>query len=37
LEWVKIDHFNPLTTGFGGIYPGQRFDTILAKSPWFLR
>jgi len=34
LERAKIDHFNPLTTGFGGIYPGQRFDVILANPPF---
>ena len=25
---------NPLTTGFGGAYPGQRFDVILANPPF---
>ena len=34
LEKAKIDHFNPLTTGFGGVYPGQRFDVILANPPF---
>lgn len=34
LEKAKIEHFNPLTTGFGGIYPGQRFDVILANPPF---
>jgi type I restriction enzyme M protein len=34
LERAKIDHFNPLTTGFGGVYPGQRFDAILANPPF---
>jgi type I restriction enzyme M protein len=34
LERAKIEHFNPLTTGFGGVYPGQRFDTILANPPF---
>jgi type I restriction enzyme M protein len=34
LERAKIDHFNPLTTGFGGIYPGQRFDVILTNPPF---
>lgn len=34
LERARIDHFNPLTTGFGGVYPGQRFDTILANPPF---
>jgi type I restriction enzyme M protein len=34
LERAKIDHFNPLTTGFGGVYPGQSFDVILANPPF---
>ena len=34
LEKARIDHFNPLTTGFGGVYPGQRFDVILANPPF---
>ena len=34
LERAKIDHFNPLTTGFGGVYPGQRYDVILANPPF---
>jgi type I restriction enzyme M protein len=34
LERAKIESFNPLTTGFGGIYPGQRFDTILTNPPF---
>src|SRR5438132_5131356 len=34
LERAKVDHFNPLTTGFGGVYPGQRFDIILANPPF---
>jgi type I restriction enzyme M protein len=34
LERAKIDHFNPLTTGFGGVYPGQRYDAILANPPF---
>ena len=34
LEKAKIDHFNPLTTGFGGVYPGQRYDAILANPPF---
>ena len=34
LERARIEHFNPLTTGFGGVYPGQRFDTILANPPF---
>jgi type I restriction enzyme M protein len=34
LERARIDHFNPLTTGFGGAYPGLRFDVILANPPF---
>jgi len=34
LERARIEHFNPLTTGFGGDYPGQRFDVILANPPF---
>src|ERR1035437_6139731 len=34
LERAKIEHFNPLTTGFGGLYPGQRYDVILANPPF---
>ena len=34
LERAHIEHFNPLTTGFGGVYPGQRFDVILANPPF---
>ena len=34
LERAKIEHFNTLTTGFGGGYPGQRFDVILANPPF---
>ena len=34
LERAKIDHFNPLTTGFGGNYPGKMFDCILANPPF---
>jgi type I restriction enzyme M protein len=34
LEKARIEHFNPLTTGFGGMYPGQRFDVILANPPF---
>ncbi len=33
LERARIEHFNPLTTGFGGVYPGQRYDIILANAP----
>jgi len=34
LERARIEHFNPVTTGFGGSYPGQRFDVILANPPF---
>src|SRR6266545_2687513 len=34
LERARIEHFNPLTTGFGGVYPGQRYDVILANPPF---
>ena len=34
LERAKIDHFNPLTTGFGGTYPGLLFDIIFANPPF---
>jgi type I restriction enzyme M protein len=34
LEKAKIAMMNPLTTGFGGTYPGQRFDVILANPPF---
>ena len=34
LERAEINHFNPLTTGFGGVYPGRRFDVILANPPF---
>jgi type I restriction enzyme M protein len=34
LEKAHIEMRNPLTTGFGGTYPGQRFDTILANPPF---
>jgi type I restriction enzyme M protein len=34
LEKAQISLMNPLTTGFGGIYPGQRFDVILANPPF---
>ncbi len=34
LERAKIEHFNPLTTGFGGAYPGKLFDVILANPPF---
>jgi type I restriction enzyme M protein len=34
LERARIEHFNPLTTSFGGSYPGQMFDVILANPPF---
>ncbi len=34
LERAQIEHFNPLTTGFGGAYPGKMFDVILANPPF---
>ena len=34
LERARIEHFNPLTTGMGGSYPGRRFDVILANPPF---
>ncbi|MHB8256623.1 MAG: class I SAM-dependent DNA methyltransferase [Acidiferrobacterales bacterium] len=34
LEKARISIMNPLTTGFGGAYPGQRFDVILANPPF---
>jgi type I restriction enzyme M protein len=34
LERAHIEMRNPLTTGFGGTYPGQRFDVILANPPF---
>lgn len=34
LEKAQIKMMNPLTTGFGGVYPGQRFDVILANPPF---
>lgn len=34
LEKAQIKMMNPLTTGFGGVYPGQRFDCILANPPF---
>lgn len=34
LEKAHIELRNPLTTGFGGAYPGQRFDVILANPPF---
>jgi len=34
LEKAHISLMNPLTTGFGGTYPGKRFDVILANPPF---
>jgi type I restriction enzyme M protein len=34
LEKARVSIMNPLTTGFGGSYPGQRFDVILANPPF---
>jgi len=34
LEKAQIQMMNPLTTGIGGAYPGQRFDIILANPPF---
>ena len=34
LERAHIGHFNPLTTGFGGAYPGKLFDVIVANPPF---
>src|SRR6202166_2413870 len=34
LEKAQIEIRNPLTTGFGGAYPGKRFDIILANPPF---
>jgi type I restriction enzyme M protein len=34
LEKARVSMLNPLTTGFGGAYPGQRFDIILANPPF---
>lgn len=34
LERAHIEMMNPLTTGFGGSYPGKRFDVILANPPF---
>ena len=34
LEKAAISLMNPLTTGFGGGYPGRRFDVILANPPF---
>lgn len=34
LEKAHISMVNPLTTGFGGTYPGKQFDVILANPPF---
>jgi type I restriction enzyme M protein len=34
LEKARIEMLNPLTTGFGGTYPGKMFDVILANPPF---
>jgi type I restriction enzyme M protein len=34
LEKSQIQMMNPLTTGFGGAYPGKMFDVILANPPF---
>jgi type I restriction enzyme M protein len=34
LEQAQISMLNPLTTGFGGTYPGKMFDVILANPPF---
>jgi type I restriction enzyme M protein len=34
LERAHIEMMNPLTTGFGGAYPGKMFDIILANPPF---
>src|ERR1039458_2215433 len=34
LEKARIEHFNPLTTSFGGAYPGLMFDIIFANPPF---
>jgi type I restriction enzyme M protein len=31
---AHVSMLNPLTTGFGGAYPGQQFDIILANPPF---
>jgi type I restriction enzyme M protein len=33
-DQARIELRNPLTTGFGGVYPGHRFDVILANPPF---
>lgn len=34
LEKAHVSMLNPLTTGFGGAYPGRQFDIILANPPF---
>jgi len=34
LEKARVEFRNPLTTSFGGSYPGQLFDVILANPPF---
>ena len=34
LERAQVSMLNPLTTGFGGTYPGKMFDCILANPPF---
>jgi type I restriction enzyme M protein len=34
LEKARLSLMNPLTTGFGGKYPGKMFDVILANPPF---
>ena len=34
LEKAQVQLMNPLTTGFGGVYPGKRYDVILANPPF---
>lgn len=34
LEKAQVSILNPVTTGFGGAYPGKMFDCILANPPF---
>jgi type I restriction enzyme M protein len=34
LEKAQVSHHNPLTTGFGGAYPGRLYNCILANPPF---
>ena len=34
LEKAQVSMMNPLTTGFGGAYPGKLYDIILANPPF---